>query len=1255
MSVAAFPQVSFTEPVRSVRSTTVRLLPPAGDPVPLRILGVTAQGQAVEIDDATAPSPLVVSLTLQPLVSLSYGTSYRLELTEGITDEDGEALVPYGSGFTTFLPEEVGQSNESDPPTVTGLAVLGERGYVLETLHAGGVAGPQQAGLVRVYDVTDPGEPRDLTDPATGTVPRTLIAFPPRDIAGEEVRAQDGSLTGEKLIAVAAAPRTFYQTMGNEPYWTELKSTPSNLFLYDVTEPDQAPRWVGAANLTNGLVDGIPNRIAMREGRIYSATFNKGIQVVALENVRQGFPTEGEPTGPDLININKQLFAGGLNSSAVVLTIPVRDPANGPHVPLNDVKAGPLVVAELPRTVVLATGSRPGAGLVVADGQTAVLPPNAPPGTQPIPLWQGELRKEADRLDWGSAVALARVNDRPLALVGGYATLAGAGSQTALAVVDLTPMAAKPPPGQVSVAPTVLGFVKLEGLQGVGDILLVGNTAIVSGGTGTKVDGQPGGAALVDLTDPENAQVTGLIPGIGSRMALDPNGMLLSTDRSFLKGTSTEASGRAHRRPQRGGAHHEGGPGPRRGLREQRGLPQRGPRLQDDSSSPRHRRGPNRRPRGSPSRDAASRDRRGRHGYGSLAAGHRDQPLEGLRGQAVRRARRAGDAELPQAAAIRKGAPGHHDARPGPANPVRPAGAGALQLRGDEVLRSGLPGATGAGVPGDPVLRRQLDADRRSLPEHRGVVRRRGRRHGQGGAGVGDPQDRPDGFAPGDGHLDPPTGVRDRGDSRWLSPGQGGRGRRGERDRAGGQGRRGLAARRLVRDHLAGQRPGEEGRGALRAGWPILPEPGTFDPAKALLPLGGLTFRAVYWMLNVQYRAELLNGLFEGFMEAWEGDKQAAVMLGKALASPKETALAVGQFFKDVVSKFEQAGGFKGIVNALLAKLQSITLPTEGQLAYYTGYLTGFVVEQLMLALALAAVTEGIGAVLAKVGQLLVAGASWVGRLAQRSQVLARSLAYVLDGAKATAQDVRAFSSATLKWIKGLGSVIDELWAKYPNAGKLLQRAGQVAAASRDLAGRAIYWLTIVDRMTDDAALRFIRFFEKTAEHSEAWLAKWLALKNGKRAVKDTFEATEKAGEMSDGAHDALVLAGDVDVPGAGPTTGKLYADKYADRLESSLARVKRSIDDTQYPDEAIGRAVRALARSDIAALSDDAVEGAVKFMRDAGDGIPMAERQLLLERYLDAAPDDADSVFRLIQEAEDAETVAGFARIAQITPCLVP
>ncbi len=105
--------------------------------MPLRILGVTAQGQAVEIDDATSPSPLVVSLTLQPLVSLSYGTAYRLELTEGITDEDGEALVAYGSGFTTFLPEEVGQSNETDPPTVTGLAVLGERGYVVETLPSG--------------------------------------------------------------------------------------------------------------------------------------------------------------------------------------------------------------------------------------------------------------------------------------------------------------------------------------------------------------------------------------------------------------------------------------------------------------------------------------------------------------------------------------------------------------------------------------------------------------------------------------------------------------------------------------------------------------------------------------------------------------------------------------------------------------------------------------------------------------------------------------------------------------------------------------------------------------------------------------------------------------------------------------------------------------------------------------------------------------------------------------------------------------
>ena len=481
----------------------------------------------------------MTSLTLQPLVSLSFGTKYRLELTNAIVDEDGEQLIPYASRFSTFLPEEVGQSNEADKPTVTGLVVLGERGYVLETLHGGGVAGPQQASMLRVYDVTDPVEPRDLTDPATGSIIREVISFPPRDIAGEEVKADDGSPTGEKLIAIATAPRTFYQVQGSDPYWTELKSTPANLLLYDVSDPDAKPRFAGAANITNNIVDGIPNRLFMQKDRIYAATYPKGIQVINIASLRTGFPAEGEPTGQDSYDIHQKLFAGGLNPGAIVLTIPVKDPTNGLNMPLNDLEAMDLSVWGVPRKVVAATGSRPQAGLVLAD---AVSPYFEGAATTPSPLWLGPLAKDGSSLEWGGAIALTKINNIPHALVGGTG-ITPTGSQTLLAIVDLSPVAPVVPVGDPKPSPKIVAIVPLPKLNGVGDILLIGNTAVVSGAQGTRIDGLAGGAALVDFTDAAGPEVVGYVKGIASRMAADEAKILYSAQRSFIKDSSGLVNG----------------------------------------------------------------------------------------------------------------------------------------------------------------------------------------------------------------------------------------------------------------------------------------------------------------------------------------------------------------------------------------------------------------------------------------------------------------------------------------------------------------------------------------------------------------------------------------------------------------------------------------------------------------------------------------------------------------------------------------
>jgi hypothetical protein len=573
VSVGAFVSVSFTEPVVGVSSQAVRLLPTAcasaeeclawaatcGDSceVPLRMIGhvAGASGQTVVIEDG-ASHPAVSGLTLQPLVSLSWSKAYTVVLTEGIEDRDDppSKLVAHASGFTTFRPEDLEVEEEEDAASAAGFVVVGDRGYVLETLYSGGVAGPNQAGQLRVYALEDPTSPRELTGP--GGLTRPYIAYPPRDVAGEEVKAADGTLSGEKLLAVVAAPRTYYEAQGVEgSSWRELKSTPGNVFLYDVSEPDREPVWVGAGNLTSSIVDGVPSRMAMKDGVLYVSTYGKGIQTVEVATLRQGFPGDGSaPTGTDLVSINRQLYAGGLNTAAVVLTVPVVDPpVTGRNaVPVNDLDVGDLVVWGEARRVVASTGARATAGLVLTDGRRAYTggaQGGGGPGTgQPQPLWQGAVTSASGGLDWGGAIALGRVNDRPLALVGGTGTLAGAGSQTLLAVVDLTPLAAAPPAsgsGQPLPSPRVLALVNLtaHGLQGVGDIVITGTTAIVSGGAGTRIDGRPGGAALVDLTDPERAEVTGTIAGVGSRMALDANGLLLSTDRTLISGVDTGVDG----------------------------------------------------------------------------------------------------------------------------------------------------------------------------------------------------------------------------------------------------------------------------------------------------------------------------------------------------------------------------------------------------------------------------------------------------------------------------------------------------------------------------------------------------------------------------------------------------------------------------------------------------------------------------------------------------------------------------------------
>ena len=181
--VSLLPQVVFTEPVENVPAGVVleEIKRVGGeievvDTIPLSLTGVRANDTVAEV---VGPQDAVVSVTLLPQRGLKYKAEHRLRVTGAIEDLDAtpRSLEPeYASTFTTFGPEDL--EAESERFSSAGLALLGDRLYMLETAYAGGVASGQQYGVLRTFDVSDPVEPREVGE-------KQSINFPPRDVAGD--------------------------------------------------------------------------------------------------------------------------------------------------------------------------------------------------------------------------------------------------------------------------------------------------------------------------------------------------------------------------------------------------------------------------------------------------------------------------------------------------------------------------------------------------------------------------------------------------------------------------------------------------------------------------------------------------------------------------------------------------------------------------------------------------------------------------------------------------------------------------------------------------------------------------------------------------------------------------------------------------------------------------------------------------------------------------------------------------------------
>lgn len=479
--VDTLPQLAFSEPVTQARSNVELVESGDGTVVPLRLIGVGPEGVIEDVTDAS----VVTGLTVEPLQSLKHGQAYRLRVKTGLVDQDTPPkplAEQYETTFTTFAPESL--PGGSERVAIAGFEVMGDQAYVAHTRYQGGTSGLNQDGYLRTYDISDPIEPGyDQSEDA-------FIDRPPADLALERVARQAVVVTGPKL-AYMYHPDGYYQIL----------STPSDLQVFDISGAGQPPL-VGLISLTAGIDDGMPRRAVALDGKAYVATSRKGIQVVNLA-VATDLPDPGTPEAIQMPR--RRALGGGGFRLEHVLNIPVReltDPPNptAPVVTLNDLKVTDLTVNASLKRVVLATGQKATTGLVVADTElvSVVSQMALPPMT------------------YGDAIAYGVVNGRPLAVVGGF----GPGKPGLLQVVDLTGVATGSAPVQIA---------SLDLPARPSDLLIDGTTVIVATYNGSSL----GTAYVISLQNPAQPQVVGQIAGVGTRLALTDNRLLLSTMRSY--------------------------------------------------------------------------------------------------------------------------------------------------------------------------------------------------------------------------------------------------------------------------------------------------------------------------------------------------------------------------------------------------------------------------------------------------------------------------------------------------------------------------------------------------------------------------------------------------------------------------------------------------------------------------------------------------------------------------------------------------
>jgi len=356
-----------------------------------------------------------------------------------------------------------------------GIVIFDSRGYV---------ATPQVSGfgstVLRVFDVSDPVTPTEIPQDSPrlyGGTPVALVGDP------------QSSVTGGPILALGTAR-------------TQIPWGPSNLYLFDAST--EIPQWIGAVTVGTSPTDGILQQVVLKGERAYVATagIGKGIQVIDVATARDLMAAklqgqyEWSPAFMEMLGgLNTE--GAGFGQAATIQTVFV-DTGTQQNSQLYALDVYDGLADGVSQPIVVATGRTP---LAIVNPQSGQVLFNGP-----IP-WPGHDAVTS----WGTAIAVAHMADRDVAVL-----LTQGLPSPNLVTIDL----ANPR------APQVLGVVALTGSDAgwKTGLLIKDAIAYVGGETNTM---------LVNLTDPVRPRLAGTITGVGGRLSLSTEGVLLGTNHPF--------------------------------------------------------------------------------------------------------------------------------------------------------------------------------------------------------------------------------------------------------------------------------------------------------------------------------------------------------------------------------------------------------------------------------------------------------------------------------------------------------------------------------------------------------------------------------------------------------------------------------------------------------------------------------------------------------------------------------------------------